>query len=99
MLAEVSGDARADGSLQRQQTGEYDDAGGILDTESVALALAADLGDQLAAVGRAEQRIAHGTYGISVESGRRIRDDRLEAEPLAERTIAEQRQFERRGPR
>jgi len=99
MLAEVGVDLRAGGSLQRQQTGEYAEAGGILDTESVALALAADLSAQLAAVRRAEERLADGTYGISVDSGLAIKDERLEAEPLAERTVEEQRDFERAGPR
>jgi len=33
--------------------------------------------------------------GVSVESGVRIPDDRLEAEPLAERTVEEQARFER----
>jgi RNA polymerase-binding transcription factor DksA len=53
----------------------------------------------LDAVGRAEERISRGTYGISVESGMAIPDERLEAEPLAERAIEEQREFERHGPR
>lgn len=99
MLAEVGDDVRADGSVERQQTGEYEGAGSILGAKAVALALAADLGDHLAAVGRAEKRIARGTYGRSIDSGVRIPDGRLEAEPLAERTVEEQRQFERLGPR
>src|SRR5215216_6304664 len=45
-----------------------------------------DLRDQLAAVERAEQRLAAGTYGLSVESGRPISDERLEAVPTAELT-------------
>jgi DnaK suppressor protein len=44
---------------------------------------------------RAEARLAEGTFGLSVESGARIPDDRLEAEPLAERTVDEQARFER----
>ena len=44
---------------------------------------------------RAEARIAQGTFGLSVESGEPIPDDRLEAEPLAERTVEEQSQYER----
>jgi DnaK suppressor protein len=54
-----------------------------------------DLRDQLAAVERAEQRLAAGTYGLSVESGKPIPDARLEAEPTAERTIEEQERFDR----
>lgn len=97
-LAELGGETRAEGSLQRQQPGDSGDAGSALQTESVTAAFTADLREQLAAVGRAEERIARGTYGRSVESGIPIPDDRLEAEPLAERTITEQRRYELRGP-
>jgi DnaK suppressor protein len=99
LLAAQVSEIRADWSLQRQQTGEYEDAASALDSESVSVALAADLRDQLAAVGRAEERIAQGTYGRSVESGLSIPDERLEAEPLAERTIEEQRDHEKHGSR
>jgi RNA polymerase-binding transcription factor len=51
---------------------------------------AADLQDQLAAVERAEARLADGTFGLSVESGEPIPDGRLEALPTAERTVAEE---------
>jgi RNA polymerase-binding transcription factor len=51
---------------------------------------AADLQDQLAAVERAEARLADGKYGLSVESGDPIPDARLEALPTAERTVAEE---------
>jgi len=51
---------------------------------------AADLQEQLAAVERAEARLADGTYGLSVDSGEPIPDERLEALPTAERTVAEQ---------
>ena len=50
---------------------------------------------ELAAVERAELRLANGTYGLSVESGETIPDDRLEVLPTAERTAAEQALFER----
>jgi DnaK suppressor protein len=52
--------------------------------------LAADLAEQLAAVERAEARLAAGTYGLSVESGRPIPEGRLEARPTAERTVEEE---------
>ena len=97
LLAARVGEIRADGPLQRQQTGEYEDAASELDSESVSVALAADLRGQLAAVGRAEERIARGAYGRSIESGLSIPDERLEAEPLAERTIEEQRDYEAHG--
>jgi DnaK suppressor protein len=51
---------------------------------------AADLREQLAAVERAEARLADGTYGLSIESGEPIPDARLEAVPTAERTVAEE---------
>jgi DnaK suppressor protein len=54
-----------------------------------------DMRTQLAAVERAEQRLAAGTYGLSVESGKPIPDARLEAEPTAERTVEEQERFDR----
>jgi len=80
-LAGLNSEIHDEGSLQRQQTGEYEDAGSALGTESITVALAADLREQLIAVGRAEERIALGTYGRSVDSGASIPDDRLEAEP------------------
>ncbi len=58
-------------------------------------AVADGLQSELAARGRAEARIADGSFGLSVESGARIPDERLEAEPLAERTVEEQARFER----
>jgi DnaK suppressor protein len=97
-LAEMGSEIRAEGSLQRQQPGDSGDAGSALEMESVTVAITADLREQLASVGRAEERIARGTYGRSVESGIPIPDERLEAEPLAERTIEEQRLYELRGP-
>jgi DnaK suppressor protein len=52
--------------------------------------LADDLRDELAAVERAEARLAAGTYGLSIESGQQIPDERLEALPTAERTAEEE---------
>jgi len=52
--------------------------------------LADDLQEQLAAVDRAEARLAAGTYGLSIESGKPIADERLEALPTAERTVEEE---------
>src|SRR6478736_8109961 len=52
--------------------------------------LSDDLREQLAAVERAEERLAAGTYGLSIESGRPIPDERLEAIPTAERTTEEE---------
>lgn len=52
-----------------------------------------DLRAELAAVERAEARLAAGTYGLSVESGQPIPDARLEALPTAERTIEEEERY------
>jgi DnaK suppressor protein len=52
--------------------------------------LADDLREQLAGVERAEARLAAGTYGRSIESGKPIPDERLEALPTAERTTEEE---------
>jgi DnaK suppressor protein len=52
--------------------------------------LANDLREELAAVERAEARLAAGMYGLSVESGKPIPDERLEARPTAERTVEEE---------
>jgi DnaK suppressor protein len=45
---------------------------------------------ELAAVERAEARLRAGTYGLSVDSGDLIPDERLEALPTAERTVEEE---------
>jgi hypothetical protein len=89
-LRELIGEVRAEGVLERQQTGESD-SGSELATEMVEVALVANLRAELAAVARAEERIAAGSFGRSVDSGLAIPDERLEAEPLAERTLEEQR--------
>jgi DnaK suppressor protein len=94
LLAQRVGEVRADGPLQNQQTGENHDNGSALESEAVAVALAADLREQLAAVDRAEGRISQGTFGRSVVDGTTIPDERLEAEPLAERTIEQQHEYE-----
>jgi DnaK suppressor protein len=59
--------------------------------------LADDLRERLAALDRAEQRLAAGTFGLSLESGEPIPDERLEAFPTAERTVEEERALGERG--
>ena len=63
--------------------------------DELAEGLREQLTEELAAVERAEKRLAEGTYGLSVESGDPIPDERLEANPTAERTAEEQAQLER----
>jgi DnaK suppressor protein len=48
-----------------------------------------ELQQQLAAIERAEERLAAGTYGLSIRSGESIPDERLEAFPTAELTVDE----------
>ena len=54
-----------------------------------------DLRRDLEALERAEARLAAGTYGLSVESGKPIPDGRLEAVPSAERTVEEEERYQR----
>jgi DnaK suppressor protein len=58
-------------------------------------AVTRQLASRLAALQRAEDRLAAGTYGRSVLSGQPIPDERLEAFPLAELTVEEQAAQER----
>ena len=58
-------------------------------------AVAHQLANRLEALQRAEGRLAAGTYGRSVLSGRPIPDERLEAFPLAELTADEEAAQER----
>jgi DnaK suppressor protein len=76
-----------------QDEDEYDlgDQGSELYLDELDEGRAEDLRDQLAAVERAEERLAAGTYGLSVESGQPIPDERLEAVPTAELTADEER--------
>jgi len=97
---------RIERALSRLQPGDDGEAADEYDPANLAADLyqdefdegaEEDLRDQLAAVERAEQRLAAGTYGLSVESGEPIPDERLEAFPTAERTAAEQERLERAG--
>ena len=58
-------------------------------------AVARQLHHRMLALQRAEDRLAAGTYGRSVLSGRPIPEERLEAFPLAELTLAEEAARER----
>jgi DnaK suppressor protein len=96
--------ARIEGALARlgpvddgEAADEYDPANRASDLYQDELdeGLADDLRDQLVAVARAEARLAAGTYGLSVESGEPIPDERLEAVPAAELTADEERALER----
>jgi len=71
------------------------DAGSELFEQERDAGLLEQLRDELAAVERAEARLAEGKYGLSIESGEPIPDARLEAVPFAERTVDEQARYER----
>src|SRR5438105_1501931 len=94
---------RALARLGHQDTGEpadEEDPGNLasdLYQDELDEGLADDLREELAAVERAEARLAAGTYGLSIESGRPIPDERLEAIPTAERTAAEEAALEGRA--
>ena len=72
------------------------DQGSELYADELEAGLRDRLLNELAAVERAEARLAEGTYGLSIESGEPIPDERLEAVPTAERTAGEQARFEGR---
>lgn len=67
------------------------DQGTVLYERELEEGLLEQLRRELEALERAEARLAEGTYGLSVESGEPIPDERLEAYPLAERTVEEER--------
>ena len=72
---------------ERREPGDYDSEG--LYQDELDAGLAEDLKRRLEAVERAEERLAGGTYGLSVRSGEPIPDARLEANPTAELTVEE----------
>ncbi len=90
-LASVEGDGPQEGD-DRIEPGDRDSED--LYQDEYDQGRAGDFRRDLAALERAEARLAAGTYGLSVESGKPIPDGRLEARPLAERTVEEE---ERRG--
>jgi DnaK suppressor protein len=86
---------------RRSELGEIDTEtetvgdGTLIEEEEVDDAVATQLRAELEALERAEQRLADGTYGFSVESGEPIPAERLETVPWAERTAEEQERYER----
>lgn len=76
---------------------EVSDTGAELLEDELAEGEAERLRDALDAIERAEQRLAEGTYGLSIENGQPIPNARLEAIPWAERTVEEQARFEGSG--
>jgi DnaK suppressor protein len=74
-------------SEERREPGDFNSEG--LWQDELDAGLAEDLKARLAALERAEERLAQGTYGLSVRSGEPIPDARLEANPTAELTVEE----------
>ena len=102
LLAERERIERALADLRPADTGELTtqdqhlaDEASDLYQEELDEGLAEQLQRELEALERAEARLAEGTYGLSVESGKPIPDERLEAQPTAERTAEEEARLER----
>lgn len=92
LLGAVKGDSQSDRSAANQH-GDMSDSSEILVSEGTDDAVADALTQRLAAIGRAEQRLAAGTYGRSIASGELIPDERLDADPAAELTVDEAQQL------
>jgi DnaK suppressor protein len=85
-------EAEAAGAADRtaaNQDGDMFDSAQPLTEQGTDESVMDGIRDRLAAVERAETRLEEGTYGISVQSGLPIPDDRLEADPAAELTVDE----------
>jgi DnaK suppressor protein len=88
LLREITGAGEQDREAE-QETGDYADTGDALESEGVDNAVETSLRQRLEDIERAEQRLAEGTYGLSVRSGKPIPDERLEVAPTAELTVEE----------
>jgi DnaK suppressor protein len=88
LLKATQQQGRADREAE-DESGDISDPAQPLTAEGIDDALAQSFRDRLAAIERAEQRLASGTYGRSVRSGLPIPDARLEVNPEAELTVEE----------
>ncbi len=88
LLAGLSATGQQDRDAELE-TGDQVDAADPLAHEGVDDAVAAGLRDHLAAIERAEKRLADGDFGRSLRSGDPIPDERLEVMPTAELTAEE----------
>jgi DnaK suppressor protein len=86
-LARVRGGGR-ENSTENAPAGDFNNEN--LYEDELAAGQEGDLQRRLERLERAEERLAAGTYGLSVKSGEPIPDGRLEAEPLAELTVDEE---------
>jgi DnaK suppressor protein len=88
LIAALQVDQRDDRDAA-DESNDWSDPAQSIAVEGADDAVAASLQTHLAAIGRAEQRLAEGSYGRSVRSGAPIPDERLEADPTAELTVEE----------
>jgi DnaK suppressor protein len=88
LLGQIGREAGNDRTAANQE-GDMFDSAQPLTAEGTDNSIKSGLQERLAAVVRAEQRLADGSYGLSVRSGTAIPDDRLEADPAAELTVEE----------
>jgi len=86
-MASVNREGPEEGDARREP-GDFNSEG--LYQDEFDAGRAQNLKDRLAALERAEARLAEGTYGLSIRSGEPIPDARLEVNPTAELTVAEQ---------
>jgi DnaK suppressor protein len=89
LLSELAADRTDDRTAVDDEGSDWSDPAQPLTSEGTDDAVAASLQDRLIAIGRAEERLANGTFGRSVRSGLPIPDERLEADPAAELTVEE----------
>jgi DnaK suppressor protein len=88
LVADVTEEREADRTAANQE-GDMFDSAEPLTEQGTDDSIVSELQSRLAAIDRAEERLAAGTYGRSVRSGVAIPDDRLEADPAAELTVEE----------
>ena len=91
LLAETAA-AGSDDRAEADAPGDMSDPAEPLTAEEADDAVSASLRERLEAIGRAEQRLADGTFGRSIRSGLPIPEERLEADPAAELTVEEARE-------
>jgi DnaK suppressor protein len=85
-IAAIKGEGTEEGD-ERREPGDQNSEG--LYQDEFDAGRLEDLRGRLAAVERAEERLAAGSYGLSVRSGEPIPDERLELVPTAELTVEE----------
>jgi DnaK suppressor protein len=84
---ELEGHGKEEASDDPKDSGDQANELEQTDTEN---ALRADLRQTLEAIEKAEARLEEGTYGVSVISGDRIPDERLQVIPWADRNVGEE---------